>query len=152
MRLPKFSEYFVSRSEYDTIKRTNELLKGYFEISKMGDAEVVKEKVDIPVAGFDTTDEEPTDPLARKQYLMDVDYFMDNVLNRKLKCSIADIREMLSNIGVARGLPQNMQRNEYDFFLRGMEAFAWKMHEWATLLQAERRSSLQDKENNNGSI
>jgi hypothetical protein len=61
--------------------------------------------------------------------------------------SIADIRELLSNIHVANGFPQNMQRNEYDFFLRGMEAFAWKINEWAISLQGERREVLQDKEN-----
>ena len=104
-------------------------------------------KIGVPVAGFDSTDDEPTDPVARQEYVKNVDFFMDEVLNNKLKCSIADIREMLSNIGVAQGLPQNMQRNEYDFFLRGMEAFAWKMHEWATRIQGERRSQLQDKEN-----
>ncbi len=109
--------------------------------------EKVVKKTTVLVAGFDSTDDEPTDPLARQEYVKNVDFFMDAVLNTKLKCSIADIREMLSNIGVAQGLPQNMQRNEYDFFLRGMEAFAWKMHEWATRLQGERRSQLQDKEN-----
>lgn len=104
-------------------------------------------KIGVPIAGFDSTDDEPTDVIARQEYIKEVDFFMDRVLNSKLKCSIADIREMLSNINVAQGLPQNMQRNEYDFFLRGMEAFAWKMHEWATRLQGERRSELQDKEN-----
>lgn len=137
-----WSEVEKLRDELHRLKMSR--LDDYFMSAPV---EKAVKKPTVPVAGFDSTDDEPTNPLERKEYIKEVDFFMDKVLNSKLKCSIADIREMLSNISVAQGLPQNMQRNEYDFFLRGMEAFAWKMHEWATRLQGERRSELQDKEN-----
>lgn len=101
----------------------------------------------VTVVGFDDNDAEPFDPAKRAEYVKEVDIFYDNILKKKLTTSIADIRELLSNIHVANGFPQNMQRDQYDYFLRGMEAFAWKINEWATTLQGERREVLQDKEN-----
>ena len=130
------------RDELHQLKMSK--LADYFDSAR---TEPSIEKIIIPVAGFDSTDDEPTNPLERKEYIKEVDFFMDRVLNSKLKCSIADIREMLSNVSVAQGLPYNMQRSEYDWYLRGMSDHAWKMHEWATRLQGERRSELQDKEN-----
>lgn len=109
-------------------------------------------KISVPIAGFDSTDDEPVEAIARQEYVKNVDFFMDAVLNTKLKCSIADIRELLSNVSVVQGLPYNMQRSEYDWYLRGMSDHAQKMYEWGMRIQGERRAALQDKENENGSI
>lgn len=122
-----------SEKELALYKELNELLRNKTKI--------------VTVVGFDDNEAEPADPLKRAEYVKEVDIFYDNILKKKLTTSIADIRELLSNIHVANGFPQNMQRNEYDFFLRGMESFAWKINEWATTLQGERREALQDKEN-----
>lgn len=147
-RIPIIRKYIVSWESYNALYKENHKLKGslFMKEQELLSKEEVKKK-DIPVAGFDNTDAEPVDSDKRKAYVTEVDIFYDFALKDKLKTSIADIREMLSNIHVARGFPQNMQRNEYDFFLRGMEAMAWKMDEWAITCQGERRENLQDKEN-----
>jgi hypothetical protein len=118
----------------------------YKEMNKILSDSQKRNKI-ITVVGFDDNEAEPIDAVARKEYVKEVDIFYDNILKKKLTTSIADIRELLSNIHVANGFPQNMQRDQYDYFLRGMEAFAWKINEWATTLQGERREVLQDKEN-----
>lgn len=102
---------------------------------------------DIPISGFDDLTVEPDEGTSRKQYIADVTTFFNNILHRKLKASIAEIRELLSNIGRQEGTPLSMSRVEYDMFLRGMEAFAWKIHDWADGLDAESKQELQDKEN-----
>lgn len=100
--------------------------------------------------GFDDLNAEPSTGKKRDKYIADVVSFHDGILHRKLKTSIAEIRELLSNIGRQEGTPLNMPRVEYDMFLRGMEAFAWKINDWAMNLKAEQLQALQDKENNNG--
>jgi len=142
-------KYFVTRAAYDlernfwhdralVLEKEIDLLKEINKFSK-------QKKIELKVVGFDDNDCEPSDPIAREEYVKDVDYFYDKVLKSKLKTSVADIREMLSNVHIPDGL--NMRRGEFDFYLRGMESMAWKMNEWATILQAERRADLQDKEN-----
>lgn len=148
-----WSRYFVSRDTFDlSVGKLTESMRKIDELERVIRAVEVQKtlsnlvsKPKLPVAGFDSTDCEPSDTVAREEYVKNVDFFYDAVMKDKLKTSIADIREMLSNVHVANGL--NMQRGEYDFFLRGMETFAWKMNEWATTLQGERRQILQDKEN-----
>jgi hypothetical protein len=105
---------------------------------------------DIPVSGFDDLEVEPITGKKRQKYIADVTTFFDNILHRKIKSSIAEIRGLLSNIGRQEGTPLSMSRVEYDMFLRGMEASLWKMHDWAINLDAERKQDLIDKENNNG--
>lgn len=105
---------------------------------------------DVPVSGFDDLEAEPPEGKKRKKYIADVTTFYNNILHRKLKVSIAEIRELLSNIGRQEGTPLSMSRVEYDMFLRGMEAFAWKINEWAVSLDAESKQELQDNENYNG--
>ncbi len=154
--IPILGDYFVSKKQYQTainlLKENQDYinkLKTELEIIKaVGSKSIYKEREKIvTVVGFDDNEAEPADPAKRAEYVKEVDIFYDNILKKKLITSIADIRDLLSNIHVANGFPQNMQRNEYDFFLRGMESFAWKINEWATTLQGERREVLQDKEN-----
>jgi hypothetical protein len=103
---------------------------------------------DVPIAGFDELNDEPSSGKKRDAYVGDVVKFYNNILHRKIKVSIAEIRQLLSNIGRQEGTPLDMSRVEYDMFLRGMEAFAWKINDWAMVLDAERKQGLQDKENN----
>lgn len=149
--IPLLRDYFVSKKlankAISELRDTNIRLEKEISLHKTIN-EILREKSKIvTIAGFDHNDAEPIDPAKRVEYVKEVDIFYDNILKKKLTTSIADIRELLSNIHVANGFPQNMQRNEYDFFLRGMESFAWKINEWATTLQGERREVLQDKEN-----
>lgn len=145
--IPILGDYFVSKKSYKKLegdlKQQGRELLFQKEINEL----LRKKSKIVTIAGFDNNEAEPSDPVQRQEYVKEVDIFYDNILKKKLTTSIADIRELLSNIHVANGFPQNMQRNEYDFFLRGMESFAWKMNEWATTLQGERREVLQDKEN-----
>jgi len=155
--IPILGDYFVSKKQYKTVTNllkdtqdyVNELkeeLSQQKQINKVITDSKSRYSI-VTVVGFDDNECEPSDPAKRAEYVKEVDIFYDNILKKKLTTSIADLRDMLSNIHVANGFPQNMQRNEYDFFLRGMEAMAWKMNEWAVTLQGERRESLQDKEN-----
>jgi len=148
----KIKTYFVSRAKYDkmrenfeTILDLNEELQAELVLQRKLNKFGAPKKIELNVVGFDDNDCEPSEPAAREEYIKDVDYFYDKVLKSKLKTSVADIREMLSNVHIPDGL--NMRRGEFDFYLRGMESMAWKMSEWATNLQAERRADLQDKEN-----
>jgi hypothetical protein len=137
----------VSQAEYLNLRLENEHLKiQYADLQKQLLFQQTSHR-DIPVAGFDNLEPEPGDLAKRKQYISDVTIFFDNILHIKLKTSIAEIRELLSNIGRQEGTPLSMSRVEYDMFLRGMEAFAWKIHDWAKSLDAESKQDLQDKEN-----
>ena len=159
--IPILGDYFVSKKEYNILFKeltevVNKLNKTYSDLASTKRELSLQKEINrilidrskvVTVVGFDDNDAEPSDLAQRIEYVKEVDIFYDNILKKKLITSIADIRELLSNIHVANGFPQNMQRNEYDFFLRGMESFAWKISEWATTLQGERRQNLQDKEN-----
>ncbi len=102
---------------------------------------------DVPIAGFDDLTTEPIEGKSRQAYIERVSNFFDDILHRKIKVSIAEIRELLSNIGRQEGTPLHLSRTEYDMFLRGMEAAFWKLNDWATGLSAERKQTLQDKAN-----
>ena len=152
--IPILGDFFVSKNDFNKLKTELDLQKkelAYREkelhFQKTLNRILVDKYKIVTVVGFDDNDAEPFDPAKRAEYVKEVDIFYDNILKKKLTTSIADIRELLSNIHVANGFPQNMQRDQYDYFLRGMEAFAWKINEWATTLQGERREVLQDKEN-----
>lgn len=95
----------------------------------------------VPVAGFDDLSHEPIDSKERMRYAGSVSDFYDSILKVKIRTSVAEIRELLSNVGFIEGVPHNINRNQYDFFLRGMEAGLWKISQWAEMLQAE----LKDK-------
>lgn len=152
--IPFIRAYIISFESYNALfkechKAKEDLYIKEKELSFQKEInEILRKKSKVTtIAGFDDNEAEPNDPAKRVEYVKEVDIFYENILKKKLTTSIADIRELLSNIHVAGGFPQNMQRNEYDFFLRGMESFAWKINEWATTLQGERREVLQDKEN-----
>lgn len=102
----------------------------------------------ILIAGFDDTECEPTDEKERKAYISEVDAFFESVLGPKLKVSIAEVRQQLGYLDSKAAHELGLTREQYDYALRGMEAMAWKIHEWAVGLQAERRSNLQEEENN----
>jgi hypothetical protein len=137
----------VSESEFLKLRLENEHLKiQYLELQKQLLFQQTSHR-DIPLAGFDDLGFEPEQPAQRKQYIADVTIFFENILHRKLKVSIAEIRELLSNIGRQEGTPLDMPRTEYDMFLRGMEAAFWKIQDWATSLDAESKQDLQDLEN-----
>jgi hypothetical protein len=114
----------------------------YLEGLRREDAELAKRNV-IPVAGFDNLAHEPTDAKERVAYAARVGSFYDDVLRDKVRTSIAEIRELLSSGSMVAGL-HNMERGQYDSFLRGMEAGLWKIHEWAITLQGELRNENQD--------
>lgn len=145
--IPILSDYFVSKKDYQNLKSELNLKEKELSLQKEINQILVDKHKIVTVIGFDDNESEPYDPVVREGYVKEVDIFYENILKKKLITSIADIRDLLSNIHVANNFPQNMQRNEYDFFLRGMESFAWKINEWAITLQGERRENLQDKEN-----
>lgn len=131
--------------ENKKLRQENMKLRLELAVSKLKSEE--KNRVDVPVAGFDSTDTEPTDRSARAEYIKEVTNFHDTILFPKLKTSIAEVRRLLSNITPERNVPANMTRPEYDAFLRGMEAMAWKIHNWCIVLAGERREGgLQDVE------
>ena len=146
-------------TRYDELYRQHLALTLEHEALKVRHEDVVRRlqhtattHKDVPLAGFDDLTVEPRFGETRQAYIGMVGEFFETVLHTKLKVSIAEIRDLLSNIGRQEGTPLHLSRTEYDFFLRGMEAGLWKIHDWCTNLQAERRQSLQDKENDNGSI
>jgi len=98
----------------------------------------------IRVPGFDDMSHEPTDEKQRKEYAARVTEFNTDILKPKIKTSIAEVRELLSSVGYISGMPPNMSREQYDFFLRGMEAMGWKIHDWAATLEAELRGKDED--------
>jgi len=102
------------------------------------------------ISGIDDTEVEPSDTKEREEYTAQVQLFYDNILDAKLRSSIARVRQQLAQVG---GQGQyEMTREQFDHFLRGMEAMAWSLREWCETLSAERRAALQDKENEHGSI
>jgi hypothetical protein len=140
------SDTSVSLSEHLRLKAEFQHLKiQYGELQKQILFQQTSHR-DVPLAGFDNLDIEPSEPAKRKQYIADVTIFFDKILHIKLKTSIAEVRELLSNIGRQEGTPLSLSRVEYDMFLRGMEAAFWKMHDWAISLDAESKQELQDKE------
>jgi hypothetical protein len=145
-----FEKGDVSSGDYIKLKLELEYTKLQLNETKAQLRFLQTSHKDIPLAGFDDLSSEPAEGKSRQKYIADVTRFFDNILHRKIKVSIAEIRELLSNIGRQEGTPLSMSRVEYDMFLRGMEAAFWKMHDWAISLDAERKQDLQDKENNNG--
>jgi hypothetical protein len=139
------TEHLQLRAELQSLKIQNEEYKRRLLFQQTTHHEV-------PISGFDDLRTAPVEPKKRAQYIADVTIFFDNILHRKLKTSIAEVRSLLSNIGRQEGTPLSMPRNEYDMFLRGMEAAFWKMHDWAKSLEAETQQGLQDKENDYGGI
>lgn len=121
MHIPFLGE-FVQKEKYDKVKAE---LDTQFK---------------VPIIGLDTSDKEPADEAKRKDYCIEVDNFFEFILKDKLTTSIAEIRRLLSNVGMEEGIPINMPRVEYDSFLRGMEASMWRLYIWCELKQAERKS------------
>ena len=141
--LPDYNEYLIQTSELR--KRIGEYEVELSHLKKQ--VTIVGKQTTIPVAGFDDLSIEPTDEKQRKIYAARVDEFYEDILKKKIQVSIAEVRELLSAVGYTHNLPPNMTRDQYDFFLRGIEAFAWKIHEWATTLQGELRSGDINKDN-----
>lgn len=142
-KLPDYNEYLIQTSALR--KKISEY---EIEISHLKrENTIVSKRTTVLVAGFDDLSTEPTDEKQRKIYATQVDEFYENILKQKVRVSIAEIREILSAIGYLQNIPNNMKRDQYDFFLRGMEAFAWKIHDWATTLQGEARSVDINKSN-----
>lgn len=106
---------------------------------------IAKRKIQIPVAGFDSIDNEPTDTKTRASYCERVDSFYEDILKDKLYTSIAEVRELYGDINIRGGL--NLDRESYDWFVRGLESGLFKINEWCVLLSAEHQAQLQDKEN-----
>jgi len=143
-----YTDHLTLRAEYEDLKIR------YADLQKKVLFQSANHR-DVPVAGFDDLRVEPEKDKDSKQYIADVQVFFENIFHRKLKVSIAEVRELLSNIGRQEGTPLSMSRTEYDMFLRGMEAAFWKIHDWAIDLDAETKQPLQDKETeetNYGSI
>lgn len=101
---------------------------------------------EIPIAGFDSLNSEPRDQEVRKQFINEVVYAYDNYFEKKFRETIGEVRELLSAANTESGLPQNMTRAEYDWFVRGIEAGIWKIDTWCNLLRSERSQQLQDNE------
>lgn len=136
------SEHLRLQIEYEALKAQHDELRKQLLFSQSTHR-------DVPVAGFDSLEIEPIKTKDRAQYIADVTLFFENIFHRKLQVSVAEIRELLSNIGRQEGTPLSMSRVEYDMFLRGMEAMCWKIYDWAQSLDAESKQYLQDEENNN---
>jgi len=131
-KLPDYNEYLSVTLELSEAQKTVDRLQKQIEENIRLQSRMV------PLAGFDDLSHEPTDTKARMQYAATVGEFYDSILKVKIRTSVAEVRELLSNVGFTEGIPvANMSRDQYDFFLRGMEAGLWKIHEWATLIQAE---------------
>ena len=142
-KLPDYNEYLILTS-----KLRQKISEQTVEIKNLQTEKTIVEKqMVIPVSGFDDLATEPTDEKQRKIYAARVDEFYEDILKQKVRVSISQIREILSAIGYLQNIPPNMNRDQYDFFLRGMEAFAWKIHDWATTLQGELRSGDINKSN-----
>lgn len=142
-KLPDYNEYLLQTSELRRRLSERELELAHYKKQ----ATIVTKQTAIPVAGFDDLSIEPTDEKQRKIYAARVDEFYEDIFKKKIYVSISEIREILSAIGYLQHIPPNMNRDQYDFFLRGMEAFAWKIHDWATTLQGELRSGDINKSN-----
>lgn len=144
-----FSPEGVSYSEHLKLRVELEATKFQLEEVKKQLLFKTASHKDFPIAGFDDLQSEPLKPKDRAQYIADVTLFFENIFHNKLKNTVAEVRELLSNIGRHEGTPLNMSRVEYDMFLRGMEAMCWKIIDWAQNLDAESKQVLQDNENYN---
>lgn len=129
-KLPDYNEYLKKAVDLEVAKK---------RIAELEDRLILKEaahKMRIPIAGFDNMDLEPTDEKERISYAAQVDEFYQNILKDKIYTSIGDIRQLLALASKSPGF-EGVPRNEYDFFLRGMEAGLWKISDWVEGLQAE---------------
>lgn len=125
-KLPDYNDYLELRAKrLDDGRHIAELEKRIEQYCRL-----------VKVAGFDDLSHEPTGKKEREQYAGRVAEFHQDILGVKLRTSVAEIREMLAAVGRPPEL-HHMTREQYDFFLRGMEAGMWKIHDWATLLEGE---------------
>jgi len=131
------------------IKLTNDILRLRAEIHAQ-DRELYDARAkatflsrkSIPIAGFDELYPEPFDPKERRKYAANVAEFHEEVLKTKIRMSVGEIRGLLANVGAMPGFSEGfptgvVTRDQYDFFLRGMEAGLWKINDWAESLSAE---------------
>lgn len=98
----------------------------------------------FPVAGFDSLNFEPTDTASRREMANEISMCYETYLEDKFKGSIGEIRQLLSAAHPEVGMPTNMTRAEYDWFVRGMEAGILKIDRWCTLMQSERLEGIQN--------
>ncbi len=131
-KLPDYNQYLKKAVELETAKKRIAELEGKLILREES------QKMSIPIAGFDNFLIEPAEPDTRKAYAAQVDEFYNNILNAKIKISIGEIRQLLALASVSPGF-EHVPRNQYDFFLRGMEAGLWKINDWAQTLQGELR-------------
>lgn len=128
--LPDYNEILVLKAELIAVRK--QLRDALIENAKIG-----KDKMVIPVSGFDNLDIEPLDEKERLRYAGRVDEFYQDILRPKIQVQIAEIRRLIANVGYESYIPPNISRDEYDHFLRGMEASLWGINDWATTLQGE---------------
>lgn len=96
------------------------------------------EFLSIPIDPFDSFEDEPGTGDERKRYVAEVDDFYERILKKKIGSSVGRIRQLLASPVQEYA---TTDRLEYDAFVRGMEAGLWKIHDWATVIQAENREN-----------
>lgn len=103
----------------------------------------------LPIGGVDETISEPSDEKEYASYAGRVSNFADEILFKKLKNKIGDVRQQLADPNQVVTNTFNMPREQYDWYLRGMESAYWSLHEWCVQMGAYKLRALQEKENNN---
>jgi hypothetical protein len=130
-KLPDFNDYLSTIEQLSQAQATINLLKIQLEQKAL-----MQSNIAPIISGFDSNIHEPSDAAERKIYASRVDEFFEDILKDKIKVSIGEVRELLASPNKFTPISE-IERSEYDFFLRGMEAGLWKIHEWATVLQGE---------------
>lgn len=105
----------------------------------------------IPIIEVGINDPEPVDQEQRERYVSEFNRFFEELLGRKLKHLIAQVREDLDWSGWkdtehAGGLPEGMTRGEYDAYLRGTSNAFRLLLEYGEQMKAEHTVNITSKE------
>jgi hypothetical protein len=89
----------------------------------------------VPVVVLDSEDPEPKDPALRKSFVARVAAFHFDILDKKIKRMVSDIRETMMKVDRNTF---GMSQGEYDLFLKGTENGLWLLHQWGEELKNEK--------------
>lgn len=127
-----------SRVKVDDSWKDREILRLRFE----NEALQKRRRNVIPIIEVGVTDPEPLDQEARKTYAAEFSRFFENLLEKKLKHLIAQVREDLDWSGWKtyehpEGLAHGMTRAEFDAYLRGTSNAFRLLLEYGEQMRAE---------------
>jgi hypothetical protein len=91
----------------------------------------------IPLVSVDTEDPDRVKEVERKSYIARVAAFHIDVMDKKLKRMISDVRENIMQIGRDTF---GYSQKDFDLYLKGTENALWLIHQWGELAVSEKVS------------